>query len=68
MKVHMRVQAGAKAVDEGHRAQVQAGRVTLCCAGTMVLQALLHHAQEDAQCGIERTLVALQVVTQAFGY
>ncbi len=60
MKVHMRVQAGAKAVDESDRAQVQAGRVCLCSAGAMGLQAVLHHAQEDAQRRIERALVALQ--------
>ncbi len=68
MKVHMRVQAGAKAVDESDRAQVQAGGVCLCSAGAMGLQTLLHHAQEDAQFGIERALVALQVVAQAFGH
>jgi hypothetical protein len=34
----------------------------------MGLQTLLHHAQEDAQCRIECTLVTLQVVAQAFGY
>jgi len=59
MEMHMRVQAGAKAVDEGDRAQVQAGGVTLCCAGAMGQQTLMHHPQEDAQCGVERTLVAL---------
>ncbi len=64
MEVHMRVQAGAKAVNECDRAQVQAGGISLCSAGAMGLQALLHHAQEDAQCRIERAFVTLQVVAQ----
>ena len=67
MKVHLCVQAGAEAVNESDRAQVQAGGVCLCSAGAMRLQTLLHHAQ-DAQCRIERALVALEVVAQAFGH
>jgi len=58
----MRVQAGAKPVDEGDRTQVQTGRVTLCRTGAMGLQTLLHHAQEDTQRRIECALVTLQVV------
>ena len=53
MKVHMRVQAGTKPVDEGDRAQMQAGRVSQSRTGAMGLETLLHHPQEDAQCRIE---------------
>ena len=35
---------------QGDRAQVQAGGVSLCSTGASRQQALLHHAQEDAQC------------------
>ncbi len=54
-------------MNEGDRAQVQAGGVCLFSAGAMGLQTLLHHAQENEQCRIECALVALQVVAQAFG-
>ncbi len=64
----MRVQAGAKAVDESDCAQVQAGGVCIGSAGAMGLQTLLHHAQENTQCRIECTLVALQEVAQTFGH
>ena len=64
----MRVQTGTKAVDESDRAQVQTGGVSLCSTGAMGLQALLHHAQEDAQRRIECALVALQVVAQTLGH
>ena len=51
---------------------MQAGRVCLCSAGAMGLQTLLNHTQENAQCGLQCALVALQVVAlqvvaQAFG-
>ena len=68
MKVHMRVQAGAKTVDEGHCAQVQAGRITLRRSRAMRLQALHHNAQEDAQRSVECGLVALQVLAQPLGH
>ena len=42
MKMHMRVQAGAEAVNESDCAQVQVGRVYLCRTGAMGLQALLN--------------------------
>ena len=64
----MRVQAGAKAVNEGDRSQVEAGRVCAGRTGSMGLQALLHYPQKDTQRSIECTLVALQVVAQSFGH
>ena len=68
MKVPMCVQAGAEAVNESDRAQVHSRGVCQSRTGATGLQALLHHAQEDAQCRIECALVALQVVAQAFGH
>ena len=68
MKVHMGIQAGAKPVDKGDSTQVQVGRVSVGSILASRYQTLLHHAQEDAQRCIERTLVALQVVANAFGH
>ena len=41
MKMHMRVQSGAKAVNEGDGAQVQTGRVTPWRTRAMALQTLM---------------------------
>jgi len=68
VKVHIRVQAGAKAVDESDGAQLQVGRVSLCRTGAMALQTLLHHSKENTQRRIECALVALQAVAQPFGH
>ena len=51
---------------QGDRAQVQTVRVNLRSAGAMGVQTCAHYAQEDTQCRVERTLVALQVIAQAF--
>ena len=54
-------------MNESDHAQVQAGAVCQSRTGAMGLQALLHHAQEDAQWRIECALVALQVVRRRLG-
>ena len=46
---------------------MQTVRVNLRSAGAMGVQTCAHHAQEDMQCRVECTLVALQVIAQAFG-
>ena len=68
VEVHMRVQAGTKPVDDGDCVQVQVVWVSLCSAGAVGLQALLHSAQKEAQRHIECAFFTLQVVANAFGY
>jgi hypothetical protein len=48
MKMHMGVEAGAEAVDEGDRPDAGMGLAYLRCAGTMAVQMALQHAQKDA--------------------
>jgi hypothetical protein len=61
MEVQVRIEGGAEAVDEGHRAE--AGHAP--SAGTVRAQALLHHAQQQAQGSTQEVGVAFQEVTQA---
>jgi len=68
VKVHMLVQAGAKAVDEGDCTDVQAGLVQMGLTRAVGLQGLRDDAQEDAQHHAQRGPVALHEVTQPFGH
>jgi hypothetical protein len=64
MKMHVRIEQGAKAVDEGDGAD--AGRGTRTRAARA--QTLLHRAQEDVQGKVLDGRIALQVIAQAFRY
>jgi len=60
----MRIEGGAEAVDEGHRAEARRGAGT----GAVRTQALLHQSQEQAQGGALEIGIALQKVAQALGF
>ena len=64
----MLVQAGAKAVDESHGADVQRYFVHIRRTGTVGLQALRNNAQGDAQHHAQNCPVALQKIAQPFGH
>ena len=68
MKMHMPVQAGAKAVDESDCADVQGNPVSIGGTRAVGLQTLCDHPQEDAQHHIQYSTVALHEVTQPFGH
>jgi hypothetical protein len=59
MEVHMLVEAGAEAVDEGDCADMQMLAVSLRRTGAVGTQALCNNAQEDAQHHVEYRPVAL---------
>ena len=65
MEVHMTIQAGAEAVDKGHRANVQRRPVHLRRPGAVGLQALRDDPQENAQHHVEHCPVALHEVAQS---
>jgi hypothetical protein len=67
MEVHVIVQAGAKAVYEGDRTDVQGGGVYIGGAWRMSLQALRNDPQEDAQHHIQHYPIALHEVAQPLG-
>ena len=66
IKVHMPIQAGAEAVDEGDCANVQGRLVHLGRTGAVVLQDLRYDPQEDAQHHAQYRPVALHEVAQPF--
>ena len=53
MKMHMRVKTGTKTMDEGARTNVASAFVDTGCAGTVLMQVGVDHAQENPQRGIE---------------
>ena len=64
MEVQMGIERRAKAVDEGDRAETSQGSR----ASTVRAQALLHHAQKQAQGPALEIGVAVQDVARALGY
>ena len=64
----MFVQAGAKAVNEGDCANVQACLVCIGRTGAVGVQVLRNDPQEDAQHHIEQWPVALHEVAQPLGH
>ncbi|MCY1166398.1 hypothetical protein D9M73_63310 [compost metagenome] len=64
----MGVQAGAKAVNEGHCADTHACFVSLRRTGAVFMQAVLYHPQENAQGRVQRRPVTLHKVPQPLWY
>ena len=53
VKMHVRVKTGTKTMDEGARTDVTIAFVDTGCAGTVLMQVGVDHAQENPQRGIE---------------
>ena len=68
VEVHMPVQTGAEAVDEGDCANLQRRLVHTCRTKAMVLQALRNHPQENAQHHAQHGPVTLQKKAQSLWY
>ena len=68
MKMHMLVEAGAKAVNEGDSSDMQGCFVYMRRTSAVPLQALGNHPQKDAQHHIEHGPVALHEVAQPLGH
>ena len=68
MEVHMFVQAGAEAVNEGHGADVQGSLVHIRRTRAMSLQALRDDPQKDAQHHVQYRPITLHEVTQPLGH
>ena len=64
MEVQVRIERGAEAVDEGHRAEAGRGARTRAVRA----QAWLHRAQEQAQSSTLKFGIAVQEVAQALGH
>ena len=61
VEVQVEIERGTETVGEGHRAEARRAS----SAWTVRAQALLHHAQEQAQGSTQEVGVAFQEVTQA---
>ena len=68
MEVHMFVQAGAEAVNEGHGADVQGSLVHIRRTRAMSLQALRDDPQKDAQHHVQYRPITLHEVAQPLGH
>ena len=67
MEVHMPVQAGAKAVDKSHCANMQGRPVHLGRPGDVGLQALRNEPQEDAQhCAVDFPRFRIHISTSSY--
>ena len=53
MKMHMRVKAGTKTMDENARTDVSIAFIDTGCAGTVLMEVAVDHAQKNPQRGIE---------------
>lgn len=59
MKMHMRVKARTKTMDESARTDVTIAFIDTDCAGTVLMQAGVDHAQKNSQRGIECLWIVL---------
>ena len=68
VEVHMLIEAGAKAVDEGDCADVQCGLVHMRRTRAVDLQRLCNDPQKDAQHHAQHRAISLHEVTQSLGH